>query len=124
MEDEETLGFHHIHLSSAEPAKTLDWYENVFGGERTKYKGMLDALRYGTVWLLAQNSRGEEVAPTQGRAIDHLGWGFADLDAAAVVLKSKGVNFTMEPRPFRDLKIAFIEGPDGVRIELVQRPAK
>ena len=124
MEDEETLGFHHIHLSSAEPAKTLDWYENVFGGERTKYKGMLDALRYGTVWLLAQNSRGAEVAPTQGRAIDHLGWGFADLDAAAVVLKSKGVNFTMEPRPFRDLKIAFIEGPDGVRIELVQRPAK
>ena len=46
------------------------------------------------------------------------------LDAAAVDLKAKGVKFTMEPRPFRNLKIAFIEGPDGVSIELVQPAAE
>ena len=36
-------------------------------------------------------------------------------------MKEKGINFTMDPRPFRSLHIAFIEAPDGVRIELVQR---
>jgi catechol 2,3-dioxygenase-like lactoylglutathione lyase family enzyme len=124
MEDPNQVGFHHIHLKGADPDAIFDWYEAAFGGTRDSFAGMLPALRYGTVWLLVQNSRGAEVAATTGRAIDHLGWSFADLDAAAVDLKAKGVKFTMEPRPFRDLKIAFIEGPDGVSIELVQPAAE
>ena len=124
MEDHETIGFHHIHLKGPEPAKLLDWYQNAFGGERTKYKGMLDALNYGGVWLLAQNAP-EPMAATKGRAIDHLGWGVKDMDADAKTLKEKGVTFTMEPRPFNPeiaIAIAFVEAPGGVRIELVQRP--
>ncbi len=124
MEDTETLGFHHIHLKGPEPVKILDWYENAFGGERTKYKGMLDALNYGGVWLLAQGAK-EAQAPTKDRAIDHLGWGVNDMDTDAKALKEKGVKFTMEPRPFNPeiaIAIAFVEGPGGVRIELVQRP--
>ena len=30
------------------------------------------------------------------------------------------VEFTIEPRPFRGIRISFVEGPDGVRIELVE----
>lgn len=122
MEDAETLGFHHIHLRGENPSEILDWYQTAFGGERTKFKDMLDAVKYGPVWLLAQNSRGAELAGTKGRSLDHLGWAFPDLDAAAKRLKEQGVTFTMEPRPFRDLRIAFVEGPGGVSIELVQRP--
>jgi len=64
-------------------------------------------------------------AATQGRAIDHLGWGLPDLDAAAAIIKSKGVDFAMEPRPFtnplgQEMKISFVIGPDDVRIEIVQ----
>ncbi len=125
MEDPETLGFHHIHLKGPEPAAILDWYVNAFGGERTKYKDMLDAVKYGNVWLVAQNSN-DELAATKGRSLDHLGWQTRDLDAAAIELKGKGVKFTMEPRPLGDpkagIKIAFVEGPGGVSIELVQRP--
>lgn len=124
MQDLETLGFHHIHLKGPEPKETLDWYENAFGGERTKYYGMLDAIKYGNVWLLAQGSK-EPLAPTKDRAIDHLGWGVKDMEADAKTLKEKGVKFTMEPIPFKPeiaIAIAFVEGPHGVRIELVQRP--
>ena len=124
MEDPNQVGFHHIHLKSADPDATFDWYEAAFGGARERFAGMLPALRYGSVWLLIQNSRGAEVAATTGRAIDHLGWSFPDLDAAAVDLKAKGVKFTMEPRPYSNLRIAFIEGPDGVSIELVQPPVE
>ena len=122
MEDHDTLGFHHIHLKGPEPEKIFGWYESSFGGERTQYKGLLPALLYDDVWLLVQDSGEEEMEATRGRAIDHLGWGFTDLNAAAEELKAKGVTFTMDPRPFRNFKIAFVEGPGGVNIELVEFP--
>jgi catechol 2,3-dioxygenase-like lactoylglutathione lyase family enzyme len=122
MEDPDQSGFHHLHLRGPNPAEIFAWYQSTFGGELVKWKDMLDAIRYGTTWLLIQDSQGETMAPTRGRSIDHLGWSFPDLDATAVALKAKGVNFTLGPVPYRDIKIAFIEGPGGVRIELVESP--
>jgi 4-hydroxyphenylpyruvate dioxygenase-like putative hemolysin len=69
------------------------------------------------IWLLAQ--KGDDVAPSQGHAIDHLGWSVANVDAKVSDLVSKGAK-TTEPRPVRHLRVAFVEGPDGVRIEMVQ----
>ena len=88
-------------------------------------KGRLNGVRYGRVWLLVSQLRKGSLQPTRGRAIDHLGWGFADLDAAANDIRTKGVEFQMEPRPYtnplgQDMKISFITGPDDVRIEVVQ----
>ena len=124
VEDHEWLGFHHIHLRSAEPAVTLSWYADIFGGTRDSLKGRIGGLRYGTVWLLVARHDGE-LAPTQGRAFDHLGWKFPDLRAEAENIKRKGVQFDIEPRPFtnpigEEMLISFVTGPDGVRIEIVQ----
>ena len=124
VEDTEWLGFHHLHLRSNDPAAALDWYEHIFAGERDSLKGRIAGLRYGTVWLLISQHDGE-LAPTEGRAFDHLGWQYPDLRAAAEEIKAKGVEFTMEPRPFtnplgEDMLISFVVGPDGVRIEIVQ----
>ncbi|WP_240756668.1 VOC family protein [Roseicella aquatilis] len=45
-----------------------------------------------------------------------------DLDAAVADLKAKGVTFTMEPREARPgLRICFIEGPQNITIELLER---
>jgi catechol 2,3-dioxygenase-like lactoylglutathione lyase family enzyme len=129
VEDPETLGFHHIHLRSADPDAALKWYQNVFGGETASLKGRLNGLRYGTVWLLvARADQGQKPAATQGRSIDHLGFAFPDLDAAAAEMKKKGVAFQAEPRPFtnaagQNMKISFVVGPDDVRIEVVQPKA-
>jgi lactoylglutathione lyase len=123
IDDPETRGLHHIHVHSADAAGTLDWYEAAFGGERAKFKGVLPALQYDNVWLIVQGSK-KELAPTKGRSMDHLGWNFPDLEAAAKDLKAKGVKFTLEPRPYKNIKIAFIEGPEGVSIELVETPKR
>ena len=125
VEDHEDLGFHHLHLRSPTPAETLAWYQNVFGGESDQMKGCLNGVRYGRVWLLVSQLREGSLEPTRGRSIDHLGWGFADLDAAAEEIRGKGVEFQTEPRPYtnplgQDMKISFIMGPDDVRIEVVQ----
>jgi len=128
VEHPEYLGFHHVHLASAAPAKTLAWYQKAFGGEATKIKDRLDAVLYGRVWLLASASK-EPLAPTQGRAIDHIGFSFPDLETAAAEIKGKGVTFQTEPRVLTPpspsaVKVSFIVGPDNVRIEAVQPPAK
>ena len=126
VEDSEYPGFHHVHLSSLDPEKTLAWYHNIFGGERTKMKGQFDAILYGKVWLLAGRAK-EPVAATEGRAIDHLGFSFPDLDAAAAEIRQKGVSFQTEPRTLpkpspSHAKISFIIGPDNVRMEVVEPP--
>jgi len=129
VEDKETLGFHHIHLISESPEATLKWYQNVFGGTSDRLKGRIDGLRYGTVWLLIDKvNEGLTLAATQGRSIDHLGFAFDDLDAAAIEMKKKGITFQAEPRPFtnaagQNMKISFVVGPDDVRIEVVQPKA-
>ena len=123
VEDTELLGFHHIHLRVPDPEAALAWYQQMFGGQRSKLKGRIEAVKYSDpdVWLLAQ--KGDGAAPSQGRAIDHLGWRAADIDAKIAELKQKGVAVTGEPRDVRDLRVAFVEDPSRVRIELVRRPA-
>jgi catechol 2,3-dioxygenase-like lactoylglutathione lyase family enzyme len=123
VEDTELVGFHHIHIRVPNPEAALAWYTQMLGGERSRLKGRIDAVKYTdpAVWLLAEKADG--AAPSAGRAIDHLGWRAMDIDAKIAELKQKGVQVTGEPRDVRDLRVAFVEDPSRVRIELVKRPA-
>ncbi len=118
LQDPQIEGFHHVHLATTDPRATLQWYVDAFGGEAARFAGLIPGVRYGDMWVLAKKVDAAR-APTKGRSIDHLGWAFDDLDAAAVELKAKGVKFESEPFVFGTAKIAFITTPDGVRIELV-----
>ena len=54
--------------------------------------------------------------------LDHFGLRVDNLDEAAADLKRRGAEFTLEPRTIRPgVKIAFVRGPDDVRIELLER---
>lgn len=122
VQDKDTLGFHHIHLRSTDPEGMLKWVENAFGGERTTMRGRLDGVKHGgNLWIFVQKAN-EAPKPSMGTAIDHIGWRTPDLDRTAANLKAKGVRFTTEPRAAGDLRISFIEGPDALRVELLQRP--
>ncbi len=123
VEDPERLGFHHIHLSATDPAATLAWYQDVFGGETASLKGRLDGLLFDDVWVLV--SEAESIpATTQGRAIDHIGFSAPDLDAAAAEMRRKGIVFQTEPEVPEggrtSAKRAFIVGPDNVRLAVVE----
>ncbi len=122
LEDPEIQGFHHVHLASVDPQKTLAWYSSAFGGQVSRFAGRVPGIRYGDVWLLVRPVM-EAPAPTKGRSIDHISWAFKDLDAEAARLKTEDVKFTMEPTKFGSGKIAFVIDPSGVLIELVG-PAK
>jgi catechol 2,3-dioxygenase-like lactoylglutathione lyase family enzyme len=129
VQDPQLLGLHHVHLRGADPAEVFTWLLAKFGGERTKLKGQIDAVKYSAagfsdMWVLVQ--RGEST-PSEGRAIDHIGWRATNLDEKIAELKTKGVKVTTEPRPLTlpdktTIHYAYVEGPAGAKIELVQRP--
>ena len=121
LQDDDLLGFHHVHLKSKRPKGTVDWYAKVFGGKPAKFgnaRGMT-VVRYGDMYLFIQGAV-QAVASTKGRSVDHIGWRFKDFDATVKRLKGLGVKFLMEPTKSGDHMIAFIEGPDGVKIEVVE----
>ena len=124
VEDHDTLGFHHIHLSAIDPDATLAWYRDVMGGEPASLKGRLDGLRFGRVWFLVSANAEGAPGTTVERAIDHIGFVVDDLDASAVELRQDGVTFEQEPAVPEggrtSAKRAFVAGPDNVRLALVE----
>jgi catechol 2,3-dioxygenase-like lactoylglutathione lyase family enzyme len=122
VQDTETLGFHHVHLRATDPAASLAWYKERFGGESAKLKGRIDALKYGDVWVLVQKAD-VAPAPSTGHAIDHVGWRVTDLDKTVADLK--GVKVLQGPRELQlatgKIHFSFVEDPAGTKIELVQR---
>jgi catechol 2,3-dioxygenase-like lactoylglutathione lyase family enzyme len=128
LQDPQLLGFHHIHLRVADPEASLKWYVEMFGGQRSKLKGRIEGLKYANpdVWLFVD--RADATVPSAGHAIDHISWRLADLDGAVAAMKAKNVKVTTEPRdvprPTENLRIAMIEDPAGVKIELTRRTPK
>jgi len=119
--------FEHIHLRSPDPDATADWFGRMFGAEviRSVVNGAkrVDVKLGGMDVFIAPASEGVGAAPAHPHlGLDHFGLRVPDLDAAVADLKAKGAVFVMEPNLFRPgLRIAFLEGPQGVSIELLQR---
>ena len=67
-----------------------------------------------------------EMTSTKGRVVDHVGISFDNLAVALEKMRKDGVKVTEEIRTSADGKVksAFIEGPDKIRIELVEGQAK
>jgi hypothetical protein len=115
-------------MRAPDPDDAFAWLLAKFGGEKTKLKGRIDGVKYSApgfsdMWILVQKG---EAAPSEGRAVDHIGWRAIDLDAKIAELKTKGVKVTTEPRPLTladksVIHFAYLEGPAAAKIELVQR---
>lgn len=123
VQDPAKLGLHHVHLRAPDPNAALAWYVDKVGGPVAKLKDRLEGISLGGVWLLVQKG---DVTPSAGHAIDHIGFRPLNVDSVVAGLKAKNVKVTTEPRPLTlpsgvSMRLAFIESPDGARIELVQR---
>ena len=121
--------FDHIHLFTREPDKTAAFYERMFGAEviRSTQQGKprIDLKLGGAnIFILDVSQDPKAVAgpahPHQG--LDHFGLSVKNIDAVCADLKAKGAVFTREPESVRPgIRIAFLTGPEGVSIELLER---
>ena len=121
VEDRDHLGFHHVHLSSADPDATLAWYQNVFGGELTELKGQVDGLLFDGVWLLVEQHVTGAPAPTEGRTLDHLGFVVPDLAEASAEWDSQGITLQNDSAVSPNgAQRAYLTAPDDVRVAVVE----
>jgi catechol 2,3-dioxygenase-like lactoylglutathione lyase family enzyme len=141
----------HVHLLSADPVAAGEWYMKYFGvirrgkeppsREPAFYKGyqvgpgmslmsdniniIIFPMEFVRKAYAEQWKNRAAFDPTEGRVVDHIGFSFDNLGDALQKLRNDGVKVTQEIETafHGKVKYAFIEGPDRVRIELVEGQA-
>lgn len=140
--------FGHLHLFSADPVSAGEWYEKYFGAKRRStrapsreprfYRGFqigpsvsltsdnVNIIIYPVEYpkkAYADHWKGKtELESTKGRVVDHISFSFDNLAEALEKMRADGVKVTDEIRSVANgkIKFAFIEGPDKIRIELIE----
>ena len=124
------FGFDHVHLVGSDLDASERFYRDMFGAEtigRRDASGAVNLMmRLDGINLFIRTPRPSEQVTGDGTDIrytyDHFGVVVQDLSAAVEELRSKGVTVLQEPRTIRPgTHIAFVEGPDHTRIEVLQR---
>jgi catechol 2,3-dioxygenase-like lactoylglutathione lyase family enzyme len=137
--------FGHLHLFSEDPVAAGEWYAKHFGltlrstREPRFYRDhqiapsasftmdnvnfIIYPVQYSRKAYAGHWNTGQtKIAATKGRVIDHIGFSVADVSAALSSLQAAGVKILDPLKATNGLKHAFIEGPDYIRIELVENP--
>ena len=111
---------HHIHFYTASVADTQAWYVKHFGARPGK-RAQFEAADVPGV-NLTFSAAPSPLAPTKGRALDHIGFEVRNLEAFCRKLEAAGVKFDVPYRDRPDLKIhlAFLTDPWGTYIELTE----
>lgn len=119
------LRYDHLHLMVDDMDAAVRWFVERLGGvaaggvpsgERPRLN-----VDVGGIRLFISPRAGGEAAAAPG-VMDHLAFVVADLDAAVAALTAAGVKILapiVESRP--GVRAAFVEGPSGIRIELLHR---
>jgi catechol 2,3-dioxygenase-like lactoylglutathione lyase family enzyme len=125
----EKFKFDHVHLRSPNPEETAAFYERMF--DATVIPTMKGGQPRVDLDLCGQKFFIAPTGPEDGAAdapqspymgLEHIGLFVTDIDDVVAELKAKGAAFTMEPTTiYPGTRIAFLRGPEGVSIELVDR---
>jgi catechol 2,3-dioxygenase-like lactoylglutathione lyase family enzyme len=138
-----TRAFIHTHLYSAAPLCAAEWYVKHFGatsrGQRTGpcevpfaapseplgvIRSPAATVRFGDISLIIYpQQRPAKLVSSRGHVVDHIAFSVSDLTGTLERLRRAGVKVLEEAHPFGNskLKTAMIEGPDAIRIELVEK---
>jgi catechol 2,3-dioxygenase-like lactoylglutathione lyase family enzyme len=124
------FGFDHVHLVGSDLDASERFYRDMFGAQtigRRDARGAVNLMmKLDGVNLFIRSARPDEQVNGDGSATpftyDHFGVIVDNLVEAIVELRKKGVPVLQEPVAARPgTLIAFVEGPDHTRIEVVQR---
>jgi catechol 2,3-dioxygenase-like lactoylglutathione lyase family enzyme len=122
--------YDHTHFKCSDPEKSVAFFKENFGAKevaRFDVAGMsIVTLDIGGLWYNFSPKRASDnVEPkTQPMryGVYHIALKTKDLAAEAAKMKARGVKFTQDVgQSGPTTKMAFIEGPDGISIEILQR---
>ncbi len=118
----------HIHVYCKNVEETAKFFETFLDAKitvRSEKSGnpevRMDLL--GIMVILATATSTDALATREGRrGLDHIGLLVQDLSKTIEEMKKKGGKFSKDcTQASAGVKIAFLEGPDGIHIEIVER---
>ena len=125
-----TYTYDHIHVRTKDPEGMAGFFETMFGARvlrlvQSDGVPRVDLDVNGLAIFIASVPPEEHIdlSPRDPHlGLDHFGFRVDDIDGAVEDLRSKGAEIYVEPRTIRPgVRIAFVRGPDDVRIEILQR---
>lgn len=104
----------HIHMIVSNPAAQNRFWSTL-GGVHTMF-GPMDSYAFPgmTILITTRDSAGG----SDGSAVGHIGFKVKDFAAISKRLDAAGFRFNPEPAP--NVAGGFVDGPDGVRVEIIQ----
>ncbi len=118
----------HVHLRSPDPEAAGRYYTDMFGATITSRMQNGNALRVvvdlgGLTLFIEQVAAATPVPPPPPfMGVEHIGLAVTGFDAAVAELRAKGAVFAVEPQsPRPGVKLAFVQAPDNVRVEILER---
>lgn len=126
------FNINHIHLKSADPRATADWWVNAFnftiasdtvraGGDRFIACDSENGIRVN----ISEPAPGQDFGPGDAGlryGLEHFGLDTDDLEADIARLEALGATLLDGPTQMSPtVRIAFIEVPERVRVELIER---
>jgi catechol 2,3-dioxygenase-like lactoylglutathione lyase family enzyme len=127
--------YDHVHLRSTDPDAMGRFFETMFGAEvardiyppGTLYPGQMRvSMKLGGQTVLVAPTHPLDPTGAAPRfpyyGVEHIGLTVDDVDAAVKELRAKGAEIAIGPLTrSAGLRLAFVRGPEGVMVELVQR---
>ncbi|HEY3849164.1 MAG TPA: VOC family protein [Acetobacteraceae bacterium] len=127
--------YDHVHLRSTDPDAMGRFFETMFGAEvardiyppGTLYPGQMRvSMKLGGQTVLVAPTHPHDPTGAAPRfpyyGVEHIGLTVDDVDAAVKELRAKGAEIAIGPLTrSAGLRLAFVRGPEGVMVELVQR---
>ncbi len=122
-------GLDHLHFLCGDVEKSVKFFEDVFGGKveaRGELRGFpMIRMDVKGVFINVMGADPKSAALEVGkgsRGLDHFGFKVKDLEKTVEELKKKGAKISAGPGVTpAGVKFAFVDGPEGIRIELVER---
>ena len=128
--DDMNFRMNHIHLKAQDARRTLKWYEDNFGARMVNEETINGVLTLrtdlGGLRVNITEPPAEGLPPGTSAShmgLEHFGLETDDLEESITHLKEKGVTVLEPIRAMPSgMRIAYIEAPDSVRLELMQLP--
>ena len=124
----------HVHIRSADPPASAAWYTEHFGAEKVSEREVMPGtvtismdmgspVRLNISSQVAGSSNERATAELNRLGLEHFGFDVEDIESDIARLSAAGIRVVL---PITEVpggaKLAYIEGPDDVLIELVQPP--
>jgi catechol 2,3-dioxygenase-like lactoylglutathione lyase family enzyme len=115
-----TFKMNHVHLKTADPDKTSQFYVDTLGAKIVSknatggYRLDLHGLSLNVSRFLDQQKR------EQKYGMEHIAIDTDELDNLVEKLKGQGIHILEETLVSGGRRVCFFEGPDGVQLEFIE----